>query len=96
MEYYSNIHLFLDRDKMGMEMTKLALQWSDKYRDQSQTYKQFKDLNEFLIKYEGPEIKQIQSRGLRLWILGVVESRLWCFSKNNLWTLFQYSTCLIK
>ena len=66
MEQYRSIHLFLDRDKMGMEMTELALQWSDKYKDQSHIYKQFKDLNEWLVKSERQQIKQSQRRGLGL------------------------------
>lgn len=66
MEQYSSIHLFLDRDKRGIEATKLALQWLDKYKDQSQIYRQHKDLNEWLVKNEGQQIKQRQSRGLGL------------------------------
>jgi hypothetical protein len=66
MDQYSTIHLFLDRDKRGIELTKLALQWSDKYKDQSQIYKQCKDLNEWLVKSEGQQIKQRQHRGLGL------------------------------
>jgi len=66
MDQYSTIHLFFDRDKIGIESTKLALQWSDKYKDQSQIYKHCKDLNEWLVKSEGQQIKQRQRRGLGL------------------------------
>lgn len=66
MEKYSTIHLFLDRDKMGMSRTEQALQWSGKYIDQSKHYSKFKDLNECLVKSVTPELKQKQSRGMRL------------------------------
>ena len=66
MEKYASIHLFLDRDKMGQQLTEQALKWSHKYKDQSQYYQRFKDLNEFLIKSIGHELKQYRSRGMRL------------------------------
>lgn len=66
MEKYSTVHLFLDRDKMGKQNTQQAIQWSDKYKDQSKFYQRFKDLNEFLIKSVGHELKQSRSRGMRL------------------------------
>jgi len=66
MEKYSSIHLFPDRDERGKAMTQMALQWSDKFKDQSHFYKQVKDLNEFLIKCHGRQIKPRQSRRLRL------------------------------
>jgi hypothetical protein len=66
MEQYANIHLFLDRDKRGIESTIKALQWSKKYKDQSPLYKPFKDLNEYLKKSDELRIKQSHNRGLRL------------------------------
>jgi hypothetical protein len=63
MEKYSNIQLFLDRDLMGLKCSSRALQWSDKYKDQSHAYRHFKDLNEFLVKSEGRLIKQRPRRG---------------------------------
>jgi hypothetical protein len=48
MEKYQSIHLYLDRDKQGMKFTGQALKWSLKYKDQSEFYKQYKDLNEYL------------------------------------------------
>ena len=66
MEQYPTIHLFLDRDNSGRECTKKALEWSDKYKDQSHLYKQFKDLNEFMVKSAGQPIKQRHSRRPRL------------------------------
>jgi Toprim-like/CHC2 zinc finger len=49
MEQYQRINLFLDRDEPGLNSTKEALEWSDKYIDASHKYKGFKDLNEFHI-----------------------------------------------
>jgi len=66
MEQYRSIHLLLDRDRSGMETMALASQWSAKYKDQSQIYKNYKDLNEWLVKLEGLQIKQSQRRGMRL------------------------------
>jgi Toprim-like/CHC2 zinc finger len=63
MEKYSNIHLFLDRDLMGIKYTSDALKWSDKYKDQSKCYRRFKDLNEYLIKSVNFGIKQSRSKG---------------------------------
>ncbi len=50
LEKYERIHLFLDRDKAGLQATQRALNWSTKYTDQSLCYKHSKDLNEHLIK----------------------------------------------
>ena len=58
MESHSSIHLFLDRHKAGLKRTKTALQWSDKYIDRSIAYKEFKDLNEYLIKSQAHQLKQ--------------------------------------
>ncbi len=66
MEKYSTVHLFLDRDKMGISKTEQALKWSGKYLDQSKYYSKFKDLNECLVKSVTPELKQKKSRGMRL------------------------------
>jgi hypothetical protein len=41
MDQYSNIHLFLDRDRMGVKCAQQALQWSSKYKDQSRHYHRF-------------------------------------------------------
>jgi hypothetical protein len=66
MEKYNTVHLFLDRDKMGISRTEQALKWSGKYLDQSRHYSKFKDLNECLVKSITPELKQKKSRGMRL------------------------------
>ncbi len=66
MEKYNAIHLFLDRDKMGISRTEQALKWSGKYTDQSKHYSKFKDLNECLVKSIAPDLKQKKSSGMRL------------------------------
>ena len=66
MENYNRIHLFLDRDPMGIKSTRQALEWSSKYLDQSRYYKEFKDLNEYLVNSASQEIKQKRKRGMRL------------------------------
>ncbi|MDP3667430.1 MAG: toprim domain-containing protein, partial [Sediminibacterium sp.] len=65
LEQYPSIHLYMDRDKKGKEVTKDALVLSDKYRDESLTYENYKDLNAYLMK-EQLETKQSQSRGRKL------------------------------
>ena len=65
LEKYPSIHLYLDRDKKGLELTKEVLSISRKYRDESLTYKNHKDLNEYLMKeYHG--LSQSLQRGRRL------------------------------
>ncbi|MES1197685.1 MAG: toprim domain-containing protein [Chitinophagaceae bacterium] len=66
MEKYQTVHLFLDRDKTGIKCTEKALQWSAKYIDQSRYYDGFKDLNEYLIKSTGHELKQSHRKGMNL------------------------------
>jgi len=48
MEGHTNIHLFLDRDHAGQQSTDKALQWDQKYKDHSDFYTGYKDLNEWL------------------------------------------------
>ncbi len=65
LEQYTSIRLFLDRDSKGLEVTKEAMALSRKYHDESLTYKNHKDLNEFLMN-QGTEQRQSQRRGRRL------------------------------
>lgn len=64
LEQYPAIHLHLDRDKKGIEMAAELIAVSRKYRDESSTYHNYKDLNEFLMK-QNPEQRQSQRRGMR-------------------------------
>jgi DNA primase len=65
LEQYTSIHLHMDRDKKGIEVTKDALAISNKYRDESTAYENYKDLNEYLMK-EQHEPKQSQTRSRKL------------------------------
>ncbi|MDP1762530.1 MAG: toprim domain-containing protein [Sediminibacterium sp.] len=65
LENYPSIHLYLDRDKKGLELTKEVLSISRKYRDESLAYKNHKDLNEYLMK-EYHALSQSLQRGRRL------------------------------
>lgn len=64
LEQYTSIRLFLDRDIKGLEITKEVMALSKKYHDESLAYKNYKDLNEFLMN-QNPEQRQSQRRGMR-------------------------------
>ena len=49
MEKHEHIKLYLDRDKSGQNCTRYALSLSKKYKDESQLYKNHKDLNDYLV-----------------------------------------------
>jgi hypothetical protein len=66
MENYTSVQLYLDKDLMGEKCTKEALKWSVKYCDKSKLYRDFKDLNEYLIKSLNPELKKNNRRGMHL------------------------------
>ncbi len=63
MEHFSNIYLFLDHDKMGIASTKKALGWDQKYQDLSTFYRDFKDLNDYLVKTLNKDLKLEWRRG---------------------------------
>ena len=65
LEKYPSIHLYLDRDKRGLAVTKDVLATNNKYQDKSDLFKNHKDLNEYLMQ-EFQDIKQSQRRGRRL------------------------------
>jgi len=62
---YASVHLYLDRDSKGLSVTKELLAIGNKYHDESLTYKNHKDLNEYLMK-EHDELRQSQRIGRRL------------------------------
>jgi hypothetical protein len=63
MEEHKRIELFLDRDTQGVRFTKLSLEWSPKYKDQSRFYEPHKDLNEYLQHMNMPFKKQVLRKG---------------------------------
>lgn len=65
LEKYPSVHLYLDHDKKGLEVSKKLLALGSKYQDESRIYKNHKDLNDYLVN-EHFELRQSQSRGRRL------------------------------
>lgn len=65
LDQYQSIHLFLDRDTIGLATTQQLLQLGSRYKDESVLYSKYKDLNEYLIK-EYEVIKPSQKLGKRL------------------------------
>jgi hypothetical protein len=63
MEKHDRIHLYLDNDTAGKKHTQIALQWSEKYVDQSHHYRQYKDLNQKLVQQPGMSQRQSLRRG---------------------------------
>ena len=49
MEEKQKVYLYLDRDEAGIKNTRQALKWATKYIDRSHLYKNYKDLNEYLV-----------------------------------------------
>lgn len=64
MESYNSVHLYLDRDIIGQSCTKKAMEWSKKYKDMSEGYERYKDLNEYLVNHNTLSQKQGRSRGM--------------------------------
>jgi DNA primase len=60
MEQHEQINLYLDRDKAGQNCTRYALSLSRKYKDESQLYKNHKDLNDWIMN-----IGKVQKKNLR-------------------------------
>jgi hypothetical protein len=65
MEQHHHIRLHLDRDNAGFKHMHQALQWSEKYIDQSHLYKFCKDLNEYLVQ-QPQHLKQSHRLGRHL------------------------------
>ncbi|MGI8584600.1 MAG: toprim domain-containing protein [Chitinophagaceae bacterium] len=51
MEKHESIHLYLDNDKAGRKCLELAQKRSIKFKDESELYKAYKDLNEWCTKF---------------------------------------------
>lgn len=49
MEQHERVHLFLDRDSTGQKVTQYALSLGKQYRDESRLYKNYKDLNDWMV-----------------------------------------------
>jgi hypothetical protein len=62
MEKYEQVHLYLDNDNAGQNCSRLAQSWGNKFIDESKLYKDFKDLNEWLVAEENKLSKRIGNR----------------------------------
>ena len=60
MEQHELIKLYLDRDKTGQNCSHYAMSLSAKYKDESALYKNYKDLNDWVMN-----IGKVQKKGLR-------------------------------
>jgi hypothetical protein len=60
LEQHEKIRLYLDRDKTGQNYSRYALSLSYKYKDESELYKNHKDLNDWMMN-----IGKVQKRSLR-------------------------------
>jgi hypothetical protein len=49
MEQHELIKLYLDQDKSGQNYSRYAMSLSNKYKDESQLYKNYKDLNDWVM-----------------------------------------------
>lgn len=61
MEQHEHIRLYLDHDKTGQNFTRYAVSLSKKYKDESQLYKNYKDLNDWIVN-----IGKVQKKSLKL------------------------------
>jgi hypothetical protein len=60
MEMHREVHLYLDQDPTGRRCTRLAMQRSNRCKDESQLYKGYKDLNDWMINFGKPHDLKIQ------------------------------------
>jgi DNA primase len=59
MEDHESIMLYLDRDATGQNYSQYALSLSNKYKDESYLYKQYKDLNDWLVHFGKSQKKNV-------------------------------------
>jgi hypothetical protein len=62
MESYNQVKLYLDNDKAGQNCSRYALSLSDKYKDESGLYKNYKDLNDWLVNHNLKQQKKISRK----------------------------------
>jgi hypothetical protein len=60
MEQHENIRLYLDRDRTGQNCSRYALTLSSKYKDESQLYKNHKDLNDWIMNIGKAQKKSLK------------------------------------
>lgn len=62
IENHETIKLYLDRDLTGQNCSRYALTLSDKYHDESNLYKDYKDVNDWLMKNRKDINKNIRQK----------------------------------
>ena len=62
MENYNQVKLYLDNDKAGQNCSRYALSLSNKYKDESGLYKNYKDLNDWLVNQDLKQQKRISRK----------------------------------
>ena len=64
---YDQVQLFLDRDRPGQLLTRQAMASEPRFEDASGFYKDYKDINDWLISQQTPQQKKlsIQKRPTR-------------------------------
>lgn len=62
MENYKQIKLYLDNDKAGQNCSRYALSLSNKYKDESSLYKNYKDLNDWLVNHDLKQQKRVSRK----------------------------------
>lgn len=62
MENYNQVKLYLDNDKAGQNCSRYALSLSNKYKDESDLYENYKDLNEWLVNQDLKQQKRIRRK----------------------------------
>lgn len=62
MESYKQVKLYLDNDKAGQNCSHHALSLSNKYKDESGLYKNYKDLNDWLVNHDLKQQKRISRK----------------------------------
>ncbi len=58
MKTYDSVHLYLDRDTAGRKYTEIAQNISARFKDESQLYRNHKDLNEWVMHFGKLEKKE--------------------------------------
>lgn len=62
MEQHQAVRLYLDRDATGQSYTRRALSVDERYIDESKRYKNYKDLNDWLVNFNKPLKKHLRQR----------------------------------
>lgn len=62
MEDHRSIRFYLDRDVAGKNCTQHVLSMSTKYQDESRLYRNYKDLNDWLINFDNSPKKQLRQK----------------------------------